>query len=612
MNNFLCFVELQSPQTRGWQSIKNCPYPQTILLKLKSPTKRPPRLAKLHILSHQSKIPKKIEILIASNYKDDEDEILQFNHCQSIRRLGYVVLDTNERTDFQARELKTIDVSFEKACFVKLIIHKCYVNAFNPYKQVGIITINMLGKVDGEQGCGESSIQKGISYRKKDEIEDKMIQVSNLYDGDIKSSTRNDDPHFVKNTGFKPKLDSCIQARIDKLELKKRNMALSEDFENAARLKDVLSKVHESFSKFIDEDKEMKKAAFEENYPAASRAKVQRDEARKFAIEALVNAEKVALHFNEKTENTLNSSRNNLQHSPLSPTVLGHNQEIILEASNIKKTHQNHERINKCVSVRDNIEDDIEDDELSSESGSSIEIDKNNDAANEGNEHPLEGVSGFEDLPTPEDIDAIGGDIAPDIIQSIESILGRYRTCCIFSKNWSLREAVIMKTSMLVSTLVNNVGLKKCAPILCLILDRALKDRIVNIILSSFILLDDCITQFEMMQMPQREVFHLLGKTIIPKIMAKLGDNKRSVVESSEAILMSMSLTNCIGASYIGQISMKSMQTKDLKNGKAVSARFRFLQKLVEIFGDNVGKADQIFQFIKGKLKNQQSYLFMQ
>ena len=49
----------------------------------------------------------------------------------------YIELSSNERTDFKARELKSIHVDAE-GLFLKLIIHRNYTNRLNLYNQVKI------------------------------------------------------------------------------------------------------------------------------------------------------------------------------------------------------------------------------------------------------------------------------------------------------------------------------------------------------------------------------------------------------------------------------------------------------------------------------------------
>jgi centrosomal protein CEP104 len=55
-----------------------------------------------------------------------------------------VELSSNERTEFRARELKSVHVDAE-GTFLKLVLHKNFVNKLNQFNQVGIVAINIIG-----------------------------------------------------------------------------------------------------------------------------------------------------------------------------------------------------------------------------------------------------------------------------------------------------------------------------------------------------------------------------------------------------------------------------------------------------------------------------------
>jgi hypothetical protein len=52
-------------------------------------------------------------------------------------QLSYVELSSNERTEFKARELKSVHVDAE-GTFLKFVVHKNFVNKLNTYNQVQI------------------------------------------------------------------------------------------------------------------------------------------------------------------------------------------------------------------------------------------------------------------------------------------------------------------------------------------------------------------------------------------------------------------------------------------------------------------------------------------
>ena len=97
------------------------------------------QISQLQLLSHQSKISSKLEIFIGqgTSYR-----------TANFSRLGYLSLDNNERSSFQARELKTVFIDNIFGSFVKLIINENHVNKQNIFNQVGIIAISLMGSED--------------------------------------------------------------------------------------------------------------------------------------------------------------------------------------------------------------------------------------------------------------------------------------------------------------------------------------------------------------------------------------------------------------------------------------------------------------------------------
>jgi hypothetical protein len=52
----------------------------------------------------------------------------------AFKRLGFISFDSNERSNFQARELKSAHVNVV-VLFVRLVVHRCHVNKLNIYNQ---------------------------------------------------------------------------------------------------------------------------------------------------------------------------------------------------------------------------------------------------------------------------------------------------------------------------------------------------------------------------------------------------------------------------------------------------------------------------------------------
>jgi len=151
-----------SLSSQGWQTIKFCEYPQELGLRLVEDDliaeeniedaelavhKVTKSLTQLQLLSHESKISTRIELYIGTgdNY-----------HEATFTRLGFMALDGNERTEYRARELKTVFIDQKSAQYVRLIIHRPYKNNINLFHQVGIVAVNLLG-VDPEEAAAAAA-----------------------------------------------------------------------------------------------------------------------------------------------------------------------------------------------------------------------------------------------------------------------------------------------------------------------------------------------------------------------------------------------------------------------------------------------------------------------
>eukprot|EP00002_Diphylleia_rotans_P020523 TRINITY_DN3981_c0_g1_i1.p1 TRINITY_DN3981_c0_g1~~TRINITY_DN3981_c0_g1_i1.p1 ORF type:complete len:273 (-),score=57.28 TRINITY_DN3981_c0_g1_i1:148-966(-) len=122
--------------TKGWSAAMFCEYPQTLTLKIDSLSV----VSQLQILSHQSRIASRVEIYAGIDLH--------------MRRLGYISFDTNERTGFKARELKTVQMNV-RVQYIKLVLHKCHINKHNIGNQVGLVAINIIGYPESEANMAD-------------------------------------------------------------------------------------------------------------------------------------------------------------------------------------------------------------------------------------------------------------------------------------------------------------------------------------------------------------------------------------------------------------------------------------------------------------------------
>ena len=79
----------------------------------------------------------------------------------------YLSLDSNERSQFQARELKSVYVDVT-AQWLKILLHKCHINKYNLVNQVGLIALNCLGEPLGSallaSGLASSTTSAAAHY----------------------------------------------------------------------------------------------------------------------------------------------------------------------------------------------------------------------------------------------------------------------------------------------------------------------------------------------------------------------------------------------------------------------------------------------------------------
>ena len=123
-------LDKDQSQLIGWQSQRFCVYPQELVLQFPCLV----HLKQVQFLVHQSKIPSRIELFA---YAPDFANLGAANLVApsgssnvSFARLGHFSLDDNIRTNYQARELKT--VYLEQYCqYLKVVVHKNHLNTLN-------------------------------------------------------------------------------------------------------------------------------------------------------------------------------------------------------------------------------------------------------------------------------------------------------------------------------------------------------------------------------------------------------------------------------------------------------------------------------------------------
>lgn len=165
-------------------------------------------------------------------------------------RLGYLSLESNEKSGFQARELKSVYVD-AFSLLLKVVLHKCHVNKFNLYNQVGVIAINCMGEI--------SKAKQAVSDPDSSTFEEMM------------------------------QLDEVSLEKMKALKAAKDRAIKMEDYDEAKRLKEAIERLR-SMGTHLAQLEERKKIAIEnEDFDAAKIIKTEIDRLRASALDPSYN-----------------------------------------------------------------------------------------------------------------------------------------------------------------------------------------------------------------------------------------------------------------------------------------------------------------------------------
>jgi hypothetical protein len=157
-------IEHIDPNARGgWDSDIFCEWPQTLILLLNGGN--PVTLSELQVMSHESRIAQRTEVLATVSHKLD-------NLWTEYHPLGYFHFRDNETSGYRAREIKTVQLNV-KCNLVMLRFYACHMNPNNLFNQIGIGGISLLGDWVTEAMVGKGYYEPN-HLQTKNEL-DKML-----------------------------------------------------------------------------------------------------------------------------------------------------------------------------------------------------------------------------------------------------------------------------------------------------------------------------------------------------------------------------------------------------------------------------------------------------
>ncbi|XP_049826748.1 centrosomal protein of 104 kDa isoform X2 [Aethina tumida] len=247
------------PCVKGWQSAKNCEYPQEIIIKLHKRC----ILDCVQILAHQHLIPTQVDLYYSNDDTNTVEDVANINW----EYVGYILLSDNVTANFNSRELKSANVPAHRASFIKLVLYENHKNEFNVNNQVSLIAINILG-MDVE--TRRLSNAEGTT-------EDKLQAILN----NPEYTSPYDDLYFIMY------VDTDVAKIIREMEIKKHLAVISERFEYARKLKHAMLSLKTAGEKLGKYELEKRHAIEKEDYERARQKKMQMDEFRNKVYQAV-------------------------------------------------------------------------------------------------------------------------------------------------------------------------------------------------------------------------------------------------------------------------------------------------------------------------------------
>ena len=246
----------------GWCSSPFCKYPQEILIQLNNPSK----LSQMNITLHEYKIPSKIDFYYYyPNQKNKEEEKFDYNNIPFIK-IGYIIPNTNEKLNFKLREFKKIKIN-QNALYIKLILHKNFINLENRYNQVSIISIKFFGyELENSNPPEYKNLMSGEMNKNKnsDFNEDGLDEVCVSKLKEIKSTL---DLCVKKEKYDSAKIFRELYQRVKLLEEKMKNLSEcklkcieTNDFDSCKKIQNDIDRIKnligEINANFIDDEDE--------------------------------------------------------------------------------------------------------------------------------------------------------------------------------------------------------------------------------------------------------------------------------------------------------------------------------------------------------------------
>ena len=197
------------------------------------------------------------------------------------KRLGYLSLDSNERSNYQARELKTVFVD-QRANYIKFRIQKNYINDENSFNQVSIMAVTFSG--DDSADSLAVSLPSTSTTSHTSHTQQQQQHASN------RISNNNPHSNLQSNLqsnplGIEIQLDINTLTRLRLLSEAKKRAVEREDYSLAKAIKMIEIEFKDIAITLSQIDNNKRNAVMNEEYDLAAELKEKGDELRQIMSE---------------------------------------------------------------------------------------------------------------------------------------------------------------------------------------------------------------------------------------------------------------------------------------------------------------------------------------
>lgn len=525
--------------------------------------------------------------------------------------MGYLSLDSNERSNFQARELKTVYIDYVGK-FIRLIIHDNYINKQNLYNQVGIVAVNFLGN--------EETISS-------------MLAVNNNSNSSNRPSNGYRDPtvNSLNDLSIDMNLDPTTATKLRLLADAKQRAINTEDYVTAKQIKSIEGDLKVLGSRLAQLDIAKRQSIEVEDYDRAKEIKEETDELRKVIEKKIYEINipgvtdtrpmPVAPRYPTGSNSSYprsTTNRNNDEYEddfvPEVPTGGSGNRGINIDELPVGNR--------RAAEMDEQYEDDGNDnsynaglahgdrpirpkekptyDDRDPDLGEEEEPSRFKDEKFAPGQHPLEGVENLSELPTPEDLVGKSRDMSEQ--SGITGLIGEYRSRCLFSKVWALREAAITKVQMMLGEYCDeNPGINNCLPALCAIVRLGVEDKSQHILLNTVQLMEEFLGYSRKSKVPRSTLAPLMDP-VITSLIEKLHDGNARIREGAKKGTEALASSSNIGCPVVGAHALRPLPAKQKTAWRPIMTRLQLLTDLVNThgIGGNSGlSVDNIMTFAK-------------